>query len=262
MSLHPRHLPRTLLRWTPVLCLFGLAHLRAENLSVAAATNLTCALTALDDAYLRAHPADTLAITVASPDALAARIEKGAPIDVFLSSDTDTPQKLVAAGAAVGDTFITFATGRLALWTTVPDLDVSDVATILDDPRVKHVALPDPSSEPYGRAARDSLRELEIWDKIQPKILVSGTLEQTEEAVATGRAEAGFVALALLGSPRHVSRGICHTVPPELYDPLDQGAVVTRHGAANPAARRYLSFLKSRAARDVLRRFGFDCSVL
>ena len=236
----------------------GLAAARAEKLTVAAATNLTYAVAALNAAYQQANPADRITPTIADSDDLFTQIKAGAPADVFLAADVEYPQKLVDAGLARADSIITYATGRLALYTLNPDLDVTNVDTVLADPRVKHIAIPDPLTAPYGHAAKQTLLELEIWDQSQSRLVVTPTLEKAEEAVIAGRADVGFVALSLMLSPTHKNKGAYHEVPPELYDPLDQGAVITKQGETNPAAKRYLAFLKTRAAKDVLRKFGYD----
>jgi molybdate transport system substrate-binding protein len=75
--------------------------------------------------------------------------------------------------------------------------------------------------------------------------------------VETGNADAGFVALSLVLSPRLKDQGRWTEVPAGLYAPLDQGAVITKRGADNPAAARYLAFLRGPEARKILERFGY-----
>ncbi|MFM8465648.1 MAG: molybdate ABC transporter substrate-binding protein, partial [Burkholderiaceae bacterium] len=45
-----------------------------------------------------------------------AQITNGAPFEVFLSADDETPTKLVKEGKAVSGTQFTYAIGRLVLW--------------------------------------------------------------------------------------------------------------------------------------------------
>ncbi|HRJ72558.1 MAG TPA: molybdate ABC transporter substrate-binding protein, partial [Terrimicrobiaceae bacterium] len=75
--------------------------------------------------------------------------------------------------------------------------------------------------------------------------------------VETGNADAGIVALSLVLSPKLKKKGRWVVVPEKLYPPLEQGAVLTAKGADNPAARSYLEFLRSAAAREIFDRFGF-----
>ncbi|HTJ78949.1 MAG TPA: molybdate ABC transporter substrate-binding protein [Rariglobus sp.] len=231
--------------------------LRAEKLTIAAAANLTYALAALDEAYQKANPGDELTTVIGSSGNLFAQITNGAPIDVFLSADTDYPQKLADAGNADAATLTPFATGRLALWTTRQDLDVTNIAAALANPKVKHIAIANPRTAPYGLAAKQTLAALNLEKVVSDKLVVGENITQTAQFVETGNADLGFIALSLLLAPNHKSKGAYSEVPPELYDPIDQGAVITKLGATNAAAKRYITFLKSRTAQDVLTRFGY-----
>ena len=246
----------------PSLLLLGIVlcipSLRAEKLTVAAASNLTYTLAALNAAYTKANPADEVVTVTGASGNLFAQITNGAPIDVFLSADTDYPKKLADAGAADAATLTTFATGRLALWTTKSDLDVTDITAALADPRVKHIAIANPRTAPYGRAARQALVSLGLWQTNSDKLVTGENITQTAQFVETGNAEIGFVALSLLLSPEHKTKGSYHEIDAKLHDPLDQGAVITKHGTANPAAKRYLAFLKSKTSQDILKSFGYD----
>lgn len=236
---------------------FGLTGLRAEKLAIAAAANLTYALGALDEAYIKANPGDPVTIITGASGNLFAQIKNGAPIDVFLSADVDYPKKLAAAGAADAGTLAIFSTGRLVLWTAAADFKLTDVTAALADSRVKHIAIANPATAPYGRAARETLAALGLAKAAEAKLVTGENISQTFQFVQTGNAEIGFVALSLVLSPSLKEKGNWLAIPATLHESLDQGAIITKHGAANPAARRYLEFLKSPAARDVLRRFGY-----
>ena len=58
-------------------------------------------------------------------------------------------------------------------------------------------------------------------------------------------------------SPKLKDKGRWAEVPRGLYGALEQGAVITEHGAHNPAAEGYLEFLKSAAAREVFEANGY-----
>ena len=198
--------------------------------------------------------------TGASGD-LVAQIEHGAPYDVFLSADLHFAEVLVAKGAADPKSLNTFAYGRLVLWTTRPGLDVSDVAATVRSPAVQHLAIANTSTAPYGRAARQALEKLGAWADAPPKLVVGESISQTVQFVETGIADAGFVALSVVVSPKLKGKGAWSEVPAALYDPLGQASVVTGHGAGNPAAERYLAFLKGTSARAILEQFGYRTPV-
>ena len=245
-------------RLTAVLALTGLASaVAAESVSVAAASNLVYALDALNAEFAKTAPAVTVTTTTGASGSLVAQIAHGAPFDVFLSADLDYPRALVAAGQADGKSLVIFASGQLVLWTTRPDLKLEPIPALVRDPGVRKIAVANLATAPYGRAAQQALEKLGAWADAQPKLVVGETITQTAQFVATGGADVGFVALSLVLAPNLKATGRWLPVPAGLYAPLEHGAVLTVRGAANPAARRYLEFLASAAAKNVLRRFGY-----
>ncbi len=84
------------------------------DLTVAAASSLRDAVTALTGSYAADHPGITFTITTDSSATIRAQIEQGAPVDVFLSADAKNPQALAAGGLAQ-DAPVTFAANTLAL---------------------------------------------------------------------------------------------------------------------------------------------------
>ena len=231
----------------------------SEKLSVAAAANLVYALEALNAEFKRATPDVAVTATTAASGTLFAQIRNGAPFDVFLSADTEYPERVVAARLGDRATLRTFATGRLVLWTTRAQLDVSDIGAVVRGPATKKIALAQPASAPYGRAAQAALEKLGAWEATRRKLVFGESISQTAQFVETGHADVGFVAMSFVLSPKLSAKGRWQEVPPEWYArvPLDHAVVLTTRGAANPAARKYLEFLRSEPARKILRDFGY-----
>jgi len=245
----------------PLLVLLALAPLgavAAERVAVAAAANLAYVLAPLDAAFARANPGVNVTSTIGASGSLVAQISRGAPYDVFLSADLDYPRKLVQAGGApAGATVVTFAFGRLVLWTTRGTLELGSVASVMNNPAVRRVAEANPRTAPYGRAAEEVLAHLGLVDEVRAKIVVGENISQAAQYVASGNADVGFVALSLVAAPHHPSQGRWIEVPSSLYAPIAQGAVVTTHGADHAAAQRYLEFLTGGEARRIFAEFGY-----
>ena len=241
-----------------LLFILALSGVRAaESVSVAAAANLVYALDALNAEFKKSAPDVAVTTATGASGGLVAQIKNGAPFDVFLSADLDYPRALVAANQADAKSLATFATGRLVLWSTRPGVEVKSVADTVRNPAVKKIAIANRDTAPYGRAAQQALEKLGVWTDAQPKLVVGENITQTAQFVETGNADIGFVALSLVLAPNLKERGRWLEVPAELYAPLDHGAVLTNRGAANPAARKYLEFLTSEAAKKILRAFGY-----
>jgi len=229
----------------------------AGKLLVAAAANMTYVLEPLNAAFERAEPGVTVTTEIGSSGGIVAQIGNGAPYDVFLSADMDFPAKLVAMGEADGASLVTYAFGRLVLWTTRPGLELGSVESVVRNPRVLKIAIANPGTAPYGRAAEEVLSRLGIAAEAGPKLVVGENVTQAAQFVSSGNADAGFVAYSLVVAPNLGDKGRWIEIPAALYSPVAQGAVLTRHGMSNPAARRYLRFLGGKEAREVLARFGY-----
>jgi molybdate transport system substrate-binding protein len=227
------------------------------HVAIAAAANLVYALDELNAAFKADHANAATVVTIGASGSLVAQIAQGAPCDVFLSADLDYPQKLVAAGQADASSLTTFAVGRLVLWTTNPAIALDSIAEVVRRPAVKKIAMANHDTAPYGRAAQETLEKLGAWTDARPKLVIGENITQTAQFVATGNADAGFVALSLVLSPKLKERGRWLEVPGELHTPLAQGAVLTTRGAKNPAAKMYLEFLRSDTARAILQRYGY-----
>lgn len=86
----------------------------AVELTIFGAASLKGALEMAKAAYETANPRTTLTLSTDSSSTLETQIEQGAPVDVFLSADTNNPQKLVDAGLADGAP-VTFAGNELTI---------------------------------------------------------------------------------------------------------------------------------------------------
>ncbi len=226
-------------------------------ISIAAASDLVFCLADLHAAFVRTEPAVALTLVTGSSGNFFAQIKNGAPFDVFLSADLRYPRELAATGAADAATITPYAIGQIVLWTARADLDLVDLAAVVRSSLVQKFAIANPAHAPYGRAAQQALEKLGVWTDAKPKLVLGENIAQTAQFVQTGNADAGIVALALVLAPplRHTGRWV--EIPAALHDPLEQGAVLTTRGVANPAAVRYLAFLSSPVAREIFERFGF-----
>jgi molybdate transport system substrate-binding protein len=230
---------------------------RTTTVQIAAASDLVFCLEALHAEFQRQSPEVDLKLSVGSSGNFFAQIRHGAPFDVFLSADLDYPRALITAGEADAASLTPYAIGRIVLWTLRDDLDLSRGLSVLRDPRIRRIAIAQPAHAPYGRAAQEALQAAEVFDEVRARLVMGENIAQTAQFVQTRNAEVGIVALSLVLAPR--LRGVGHyaEIPAAMHQPLEQGAVLTRRGATNPAATRYLEFLRSSEARQIFGDFGF-----
>jgi molybdate transport system substrate-binding protein len=229
---------------------------RADEALAAVAANFAEAAEALVPLF-REATGHVLVLTTGSTGKLFAQISEGAPFDLLLAADAETPARLVGDGLGVAGSAFTYAVGKLALWSPDPDRIGEDGRAALEDEGLRFVAIANPELAPYGVAAKEALRSMGLWNVLQPKIVMGQNIGQTNSLVASGAAEMGFVALSAVLSPRTQTRGSRWDVPQELFQPIRQDAVLLAHGADNPAAQAFLDFLQTPDARQVIEAFGY-----
>jgi len=229
----------------------------ADKLTVAVAANAAPAVEALAALYREQHGWN-VDLIIGSSGKLSTQIRQGAPFDLFLSADLTYPQALIDAKMAVLPLRV-YARGRLVLW--LPDTTGLARAglSLLQAKRVRRIALAQPSLAPYGRAARQALAHSGLWQELQPKLVFGESISQVNQVLSTGAVDAGFTALSAMHYTAMADRGGYMEVDTSAYAPIDQGMVVTRHGATNhpEAARSFFDFLQSEDARRTLAHFGY-----
>jgi molybdate transport system substrate-binding protein len=240
-----------------LLSALALSAQAAEPLLVAAASDLTHSVDELGAAFAAEVPGAQVKFSTGASGNLFAQITNGAPFDVFLSADLAYPTRLAAAGAAERGTLVTYAIGRLAVWTVDPRFDLTNGMRVFNDARLSRVAIANPDVAPYGKAAKAALQSLGFWDGVKDKLVLGENIAQTAQFVQTGNAQVGIISYATVLAPKMKGVGRYYLVPDTGNAPLEQGAILTRHGKNNPLAPRFLQFLHSPAARAILLRHGF-----
>jgi molybdate transport system substrate-binding protein len=198
-----------------------------------------------------------VALTQGSTGKLYAQISQGAPFDVLLSADDETPEKLVREGKAVTGTQFTYAVGRLALWSPKSDM-VDEGGQVLKTDKFRFIAIANSRVAPYGRAAVQVMQKLGVLNLIEPRVVQGESITQTFQFVSTGNAQLGFVALSQIIDHGKIKSGSAWIVPETMHEALKQDAVLLNSAKDAAAATALLSFLKSDKAKKIMAAHGYQ----
>ncbi len=228
----------------------------AGEVSVAVAANFTAPMQKIANLFEQdtGHKA-TLAF--GSTGRFYAQIKNGAPFDLLLSADDETPAKLAKEGLAVDASRFTYAIGKLALWSKQPGL-VDAQGLVLKSGTFDKIAVADPKLAPYGAAAVEVMTQLGVLNTLRPKFVQGENIAQTHQFVATQNAQLGFVAMSQVMADGRLVEGSVWAVPATLYSALRQDAVLLSKGQGNAAATALLQYLKGDKARAVIRGYGYE----
>lgn len=233
-----------------------------REIRVAAAADLKFALEDVSAEFTTKHPGIKVSTTYGSSGTLFAQLANDAPFDLFLSADIDYPRKLIEQGKAAKGSEFLYAVGHLVVW--VPNGSALDVDKLgiaaLSHPAAKKVAVANPRTAPYGRAAEAALKTLGAYDAVKERLVFGENIAQTAQFVESGAADVGLIALSLALSPAMRDKGRYWSVPLDAYPRLDQGGVILNGAKDAEAAHELRTFLTGAEGRAVLKRHGFTLS--
>jgi molybdate transport system substrate-binding protein len=189
---------------------------------------------------------------------LAAQIKNGAPFDVFVSADTDFPDSLVVHGFADGKPGV-YAYGTVVLW-TAKNIDVTRGLEVLKSPDIGKIAIPDPKSAPYGRAAMQALRKAGLFNTVRDRLVFGESIAQTAQYIITQAVDIGFNAKGIVMSKAMKDKGHWIELDTVLCPKIAQAVVMCAYGHLNNPveSKRFLAFLESHAAKDIFKKAGYD----
>ena len=233
------------------------APMRAQSLTVAAASDLQSAIPAIASRFEK-DTGRQVRLTFGSSGNFFTQIQNGAPFDVFLSADIDYPQRLEASGDAERGSVYEYGTGRLVLWTRNDSrIDVRRGLAVLGDERVRRIAIANPEHAPYGRAAVAALGHQRLYERVRKKFVLGENISQAAQFAQTGGADVGMLALSLALSPTLKSSGTYVEIPESWYPLIEQAAIVLASSRQKPLARQFIDYLKTPESVRTLQSYGF-----
>lgn len=224
----------------------------AEAIRVACAANFREAANEIGSAF-QDHSGHAVSFSFGSTGQLYAQIALGAPFDVFLAADTAHVNKVVEEGLAIGESRLTYAAGRIVLFSSDENL-IAGPETLTAN-SFSRLAIAEPSVAPYGAAALETMQALSAMDTIGDRVVRGLNVAQAYQFVQSGNADLGFVGLAQV--VRH-SEGSRWIVPSRLHRPILQDAVLLKQAAGKRGATAFLRFLVGQAAGEILNSYGYD----
>ena len=237
------------------LLLLHVSDALAKELRIAVASNFLLPLKALSKNFKESTGHKVVVIS-GSTGKLYAQIKQGAPFDILLAADSIRPELLEKEGIGVPGSRFTYAVGRLALWSADSTLPLKNDLQVLNHKNFRYLAIANPKTAPYGKAAEQVLRKKGFWEQIQNRLVRGENISQTFQFVMTGNADIGFIALSQLR--KNQGRGFSWIVPQEWHDPIQQQCILLKRAKTNKAAQQFLNFIKSNRIQKQIESYGYS----
>lgn len=229
--------------------------MKALILSVAVAANMMPVMQALKPGFEK-RTGIQLALTPGASGKFAAQIESGAPFDLFVSADQSFPEALAGKGLASGKPAV-YAYGTLILW-SLSGADVNGGVEGLKSPAVKKIAVADPKTAPYGRAAVEALKKAGVYEAVESKLVYGESISQVNQFITSKAADVGFAARSIVETDDWKGKGAWAPVDPKLYAPIGQSLLVLKAAKNQAGAKKLRSYILGAKGRAVLKRFGYS----
>ena len=237
-----------------ILVATGCKSEKTNTVTIAAAANMQFALGEITEAFSK-ETGITCQTILGSSGKLNAQIKEGAPYQVFVSADMGFPENLFESGFTDSKPRI-YAKGTLVLWSF--DQKVSPSIDKLDLESIKHIAIPNAKTAPYGVAAIQVLEGLDSFKTIKSKLVYGESVGQTNQFIITKAAQVGVTAKSVVMSTEMKNKGNWVEVPEELHSPIYQGVVLIKNKSGVAIeSQKFVEFLFSDTAQSILKKYGY-----
>ena len=228
----------------------------ASTIKVAVAANVSYAMPNLVKAFHQTNPDTKVQVLLGSSGKLTAQIREGAPFEVFMSANMKYPNALYKEGFAVTKPVV-YAKGSLALLSS-KKRDFSKGVKMLLNKDIKKIAVANPKTAPYGKAAFEAMKKVKIYNKVKDKFIYAQSVSQAV-VYSVIAADIGFVAKSSLYSKKmkRYKKGVNWAeVDTSLYSPIEQGVVLIK--GYSKEAKKFYDFILGDRAKKIFKEFGYS----
>lgn len=242
-------------RTIAVLVLLLLSTLAHGQARIAVATNFESTARELADAFFE-RTGERITLVAGASTKMAEQVRQGTGFDAFISGDMEHAEQLAEEGDGDPDTLFVYGIGRLVLLADKdPTSDESDPETMLREESYRGLAIPEPRSSAYGKAAEQVLDELFRSRFAVRDIVDASSASQAFSFMQSGSVDLGFVPLSLV-TREGIDEKRYWLIPQDMHDELRQAAIMLEDG--DEAAREFLDFIREdESAHAIIKEAGY-----
>jgi molybdate transport system substrate-binding protein len=222
---------------------------------ISAAASLQDALQAIQSDFETEHPDIVITYNFGSSGALQQQIEQGAPVDVFISAGVSQMDALESQNRLLSETRTNLLGNRLVLIAPQDStLGLTDFTDLTKD-AVKQISVGEFRSVPAGQYTEQVFTSLGILATLQPKLIFANNVRGVLAAVESGNVDAGVVYATDAAISDQVK--VVATADAALHSPILYPLAILSNTASPEAARTFVAYLTSDAAKAVFEEYGF-----
>jgi molybdate transport system substrate-binding protein len=231
--------------------------LYAKTINIAVAANVSYAIDEIKSEFNKLYPNIKVNITLGSTGKLTAQISHGAPYDMLMGANMMYPQALYKNKIAITKPVV-YAQGGLAYF-SIKNIDFSNGIDFLKNDNIKKIAIANPKTAPYGKAAIQSMKSANIYSDIRSKLIFAESISQAVSYAITSL-DIGIIAKSSLYSKKmkKYKKDInWKEVNPKFYTPINQGIVILKNSNNSKEINDFYNFILSNQAKEIFKKYGY-----
>lgn len=223
------------------------------SLTISAAASLNESLSEIKDQFEKEHTNIELVLNFGGSGSLQQQIKQGAPVDLFFSAAKDNFTELIEKGFIDKEKQDDIVGNNLVLIIlkerTLESIDE------LTQGEIRKVAIGTPESVPAGRYAKQTIESFNLWNSLEPKLVMSKDVRQVLTYVETGNVDAGFVYNTDAMQSDKVD--VVEKFSKNHHSPILYPAGIVKTSKHYDEAVVFYDYLKSDSARKIFEKHGF-----
>ncbi len=226
----------------------------ASPLLIATAANMQFAMKDICLAF-EEETGQACELIIGSSGKLTAQILEGAPYDVFVSADTKYPNSIYKQGKSTTIPQI-YALGKIVIWSNSQKPLFPLDSLIQKDIKI---AIANPTTAPYGRAAQEALKQSGLSEQAQDKLIYGESIAQVNRFVETQNVDFGITSISSVLSMELKGKGHWAAIPDSLYNDIEQSVIMIKQGEkSKQGSKVFEDFLFSKKAQAILKQYGYQ----
>ncbi|CAM4012413.1 molybdate ABC transporter substrate-binding protein [Campylobacter hepaticus] len=236
---------------------FSALHLNGQNLSIFVASSASKAMNEIKNEFLKIHPNAKIELVFGASGKYYELLRQGREFDLFFSADTYYAQAIYDNQNALDKPKV-YVLGVLALYSLDENLLKGGITHLKEKAnKITHLSIANPKVAPYGVAAKEVLKNLQLDKIFKDKIVLGENISIPVLHVDSKNANLAIVAYSL-ASPINQAKGKVVLIDPKYFTPLKQSYVITKYAKDKKLAFEFSNFISSTKAKEIFKKYGFE----
>ena len=187
------------------------------------------------------------------------QIEAGAPADIYASAGVRQMDELQSQDLILADTRRNLVRNSLVLIVPADTQIPLHSFEELVGPEVTKVAIGNPKTVPAGQYASQALKNLNLWNRLESRLVLAENARHVLDYVVRGEVEAGMVYSSDV-SIAHGKVTVAIPAPEGSHDPILYPIAAVKTTEFPSEAQSFIDLALSRTGQDILAKYGFISS--